>query len=275
MTPQNDIGEAVMNRLKWWLWILVPAVAFAEVQMEERTLELPAEGIHRLVVTCGAGSLEVSGGGDSRRLTVDAFIELDDRGNDVIGRRIADHLQLGLEKRGDQAVLYSRIALKASEKLESRIHLKVTLPGGIDLKIVDGSGAIRIRNLAGDLTIDDDSGPIDIDTVAGRVFVGDGSGHIAIQAVTGNVFVKDGSGPIDISGVDGDLFVTDGTGDILIRRVRGSVTVTDGSGDIDISDVGANLSIPEAGSGELHIERIAGKITTPDENFAPTGHSDE
>ena len=47
-----------------------------------------------------------------------------------------------------------------------------------------------------------------------------------------------------------------------IQDVNGSVTVTDGSGNIDIQDITRDVFINEAGSGELNIDGVKGKVTS-------------
>ena len=252
-----------MKHAKFLILLLLPSIAFAEIYQERRKIDLSARGIDMLVVTCGAGSLIVRGVDGLERLGVTAVIEIEVDEDKDLHRTVDDHLRLTLEKRKNQALLTSDIVLP--EKLESRINLKVEMPKGMHLKIVDGSGTIKVLDLSGNLEIDDDSGSIEVENVVGRVTVDDSSGSIAINTVTGNVVVRDGSGFIDISDINGDVFIVDGSGDILILHILGNVTVTDGSGDIDISDVGSNLSIREAGSGELSIERITGKVTIPEE----------
>ena len=87
---------------------------------------------------------------------------------------------------------------------------------------------------------------------------------MVIDQVVGNVRVRDGSGTVEIQNIHGDVTVTDGSGDITILHVVGNVTLSDGSGDVDISDVSGNLGINEAGSGELHIEKVRGIVTIRD-----------
>lgn len=254
-----------MKYSKLMLFLLLPSIAFAGSYQENRQIDMSAKGIDMLVVTCGAGLLNVRGVDDLKRLKVTAVIEIEvDEGKDL-RKTIDNHLRLTLEKRNNKALLSSDINIVFPEKLESRINLKVEIPKGMHLKIVDGSGPINVWDLLGNLAIDDDSGSIEVENVVGSITVNDSSGSIAINNVAGKVVVKDGSGFIEISNINGDVFIVDGSGDILVVHIDGNVAVTDGSGDIDISDVASNLSIREAGSGALNIGRITGKVSTPDE----------
>lgn len=254
-----------MNYISVMILLFLPTIAFAGGYQEHRVIDLPVNGIDQLVVRCGAGSLQVRGVDDLTQLQATAVIELAGGEETDLPEIIKNNLRFTLEKRKDKALLSSTLDIAGTEKLDPRIHLKVEIPKGMHLQIVDGSGSIRVLDLLGNLKIDDDSGAIEIENCVGRLTVEDSSGSITIDNISGKVFVKDGSGWIDIADVHGDVFIVDGSGDIVVSHIAGNVTVVDGSGDIDISDVSANVSIREAGSGELSLERIAGKITTPDE----------
>jgi DUF4097 and DUF4098 domain-containing protein YvlB len=157
---------------------------------------------------------------------------------------VKDRIELTLEKKGDKAVLVSRV--RGKFRLfgfgdNAVINLTVTVPKALSLDIDDGSGGIVVEDVAG-VRIDDGSGSIRINRVAGEVKIDDGSGGIEIGEVTGDVDVEDGSGEIDI------------------RKVGGTVTIDDGSGSISVEDVGKDVRIVNAGSGGVDITRVKGRI---------------
>lgn len=70
------------------------------------------------------------------------------------------------------------------------------------------------------------------------------------------VTVSVGSGDADVAGVR-ELKSHVGSGDLHVRRVAGSVSTSVGSGDIDVSDIGS-LDLGSVGSGDFKGEGIRG-----------------
>ena len=241
--------------------ILMPLLSFAETAREIRHFDLSVQDVDSLVVSCGAGALDLNGAGDSDKIRVVAEIEVENITAGELDNFIKNNIRLSLQKQSNRALLESEISKPPLNGARARINLMITVPDKINVKITDGSGAIRIRNLIGDVRIDDDTGKILLENIVGDLTVNDGSGTIQIEEIGGNVRVRDGSGPIEIDYVTGDVYVSDGSGDITILHIDGNVTVSDESGDIDISDVSRNVFINETVSGEVSIERVKGKVS--------------
>jgi len=84
--------------------------------------------------------------------------------------------------------------------------------------------------------------------VEGKVRVSDGSGEIRAKNIVGDFIVdEDGSGNIDVAGVGGSMRVEeDGSGGIDVDRVAGDFTVDHkGSGSIRSSGVRGKIDIPD------------------------------
>ena len=241
-------------------FVLLPAMAFADDYRQSRTLELPAAGVRELNVQCGAGSLTVRGAEGVDVIKVRA--EIESEGNDKGEfQLLADKLvQLDLKKENDQAILRSAIRKQPFTNAAGRINLTIVLPRKMDLKIVDGSGDMVVRNISGNLKIDDDSGGIKIENITGRIVIKDTSGDIAIEEVNGSMEIDDGSGGIKIQKTAGNVMIKDTSGPIEINNIGGNVTVSDGSGSIDIYRVQKNVYIREAGSGKLEVNGVQGKV---------------
>jgi DUF4097 and DUF4098 domain-containing protein YvlB len=244
------------------IFLLLPALVLAGTVQEIKQLDLSIQGIDGLVVSCGAGLLDLNGVEGRDKISVTAEIEVEDLQKEDLQKFIEKNVRLNLEKRNNKALLKSEVQKYAPVELEARINLMIEVPLELDVNIADGSGTIRVQNLVGNLKIDDDTGKIQVENIFGKVIVNDASGKIDIEDIRGSVMVRDGSGPIQIDHINGDVYVTDGSGDMTILHVDGNVTVSDDSGDIDISDVSRAVFISAAGSGELNIERVKGKITT-------------
>jgi len=209
-----------------------------------KSLTLPAEGLKGLEIRAGAGSLTVTGRDGLAAIEVKAEIVAKGIADEDMDAHIKDRIELTLEKRGDAAVLVSRV------REESRlfhigsgtvVNLTVSVPKTMTLDIDDGSGSIAVDEVAG-VSIDDGSGSIRVGRVAGDVKIDDGSGGIEIDDVTGNVSVDDGSG------------------ELRVRQVGGTVTVDDGSGSIDIKDVEKDVRLISTGSGGVDIANVKGRV---------------
>lgn len=240
--------------------VLLPTLALGGAVQETKHIDVPIQGIDMLVVSCGAGLLDLRGVVGLDKINITAEIEIENLKKEDLESFIENNVRFNLEKQNNRAILTSEILSGSINAVNARINLKIEIPMGLDVKITDGSGPIRVQNLLGNLIIDDDTGKIQVENVVGEVTVYDGSGKIHLEDIRGKVMVRDGSGPIEMDFIIGDVYVTDGSGDLTILHIEGNVTVSDNSGDMDISDVSGTVFISEAGSGELNIERIKGKV---------------
>jgi len=228
-----------------------------------KTLNLSAQGVLRLDITAGAGSLTVAGRDGLAAIEVKAEVVAPDVRDKDIEEFIRDRVELTLERRGDVAVLVGRI--RPEDRLfhfgdDARIDLTVTVPKTMALDIDDGSGDMAVEDVSAAVRIEDGSGAIRVVRVAGNVRIDDGSGEVVVEHVEGNLEIDDGSGEVEVSDVTGDVTIDDGSGEVLVRRVGGTVTVDDGSGGIDIEDVGKDVRLINTGSGGVKISGEKGRV---------------
>jgi DUF4097 and DUF4098 domain-containing protein YvlB len=247
------------------VFILVCAVSAGALSAFEttKTLNLPAQGVLRLDIRAGAGSLTVTGREGLAAIEVKAEVVAPDvRDKDMEGY-LRDRVELTLEKRGDIAVLVGRIRnngglFQFAEN--ARVDLTVTVPKTMALDIDDGSGDMVVEDLAAAVRIEDGSGAIRVARVAGNVRIDDGSGEVDVERVEGNLEIDDGSGGLEIRDVTGDVAIDDGSGEVLVRHVGGIVTVDDGSGGIDIEDVEKDVRLINVGSGGVDVSGVKGRV---------------
>lgn len=228
-----------------------------------KNLNLAAQGVARLDIRAGAGSLIVTGREGLTAIEVKAEVVAPDVRDKDMEEYLRDRVELVLEKRGDVAVLVSRI--RHEERLfhfgeNVRIDLTVTIPKTMALDIDDGSGEMAVEDIAADVRVEDGSGALRVVRVVGRVRIDDGSGEIVVEHVEGNLEIEDGSGGVEISDVTGDLTIDDGSGELRIRRVGGVVTVDDGSGGIDIEGVEKDVRLINTGSGGVDVSGVKGRV---------------
>lgn len=222
---------------------------------ESKELTLNASGLDQLEIDATAGFLVVSGS-DISQIEVTADIETFD-----------DDFKLTLEKRGNKAVLVADLNHSGSFNWSGdspKIDLTVKVPARMDLKIDDGSGSIKINNVASVSELEDGSGSIEIFDVKGDMDIKDGSGSLTVRNVQGNVVIDDGSGSITAEKIGGYLKIEDGSGSMGITDVGGLVTIDDGSGSISVNRVKGGLNIIDQGSGGFTMNDVEGPVSIND-----------
>ena len=247
--------------------VLLPMAVRAENACRyraDRAAEASADGIRKIVVEVGAGSLDIRGEPGRQRIEASGEACAPDEES-------LEHLQIHVERRFGTLVISTKPPMSIREpsswfgggdRGDGRLDISIKVPAGIAVDVEDGSGDARISNV-GDLDITDGSGSLHIENVDGSVDLLDGSGDVTIARVRGSVSVKDGSGEIEIEQVTGDVKIpNDGSGGIAIVDVQGSVTIgNDGSGDIRIERVGGSVKIGNDGSGEIRISHVKRDVT--------------
>ncbi len=214
---------------------------------EVRDLTLDAGGIDTVEIEAGAGSLEVRGNPNAKKISVTALIQVPGKNEDKAQKIIESDLVLTLERKGDTAILNGYFEASGWGWGDSpSVRLEVEVPESVGLDIEDGAGSIKIWDVLGDILVED------------------GSGSLQMTNIGGEVWVIDGSGSISVEGVGGDISIKDGSGSITVQDVRGSVVIDDGSGSINVSDVDADLIIEDDGSGSLNFARINGRVEKED-----------
>ena len=254
-----------MKKIAFFCLIFLFSLAGAFASQSREALTLPAAGCRALDIECGAGNLKVQGDDKLERIEVDAVLVVRGIGESDLPEFKKDHVTLKLEKSGDRAILRALIEEKFSlENLfggrEAYIDLHVRLPRRLALDIDDGSGDCDIRDCDGGLEIEDGSGDVRLANIMGAVKIDDGSGDLFLTGVGGDVEIEDGSGDIELKDAGGDVEIEDGSGQMEVFNVRGSLVIDDGSGDIVIDGVEKDVTIEEAGSGDIEINNVKGRV---------------
>lgn len=245
--------------------IFLFSLAMVQAAESRETLTLDASGCSVMRIDCGAGYLKVQGKEGLQRIEVTAVLRVEGIGTAELAEFRKEHVTLKLEKIGSKAVLLAKIDEKFSlGKLfggrEAGIDLEVSLPRSMNLKVEDGSGNVTINSLGGSLDLRDGSGDATVDEIAGSVQIVDGSGDLRLANIKGAVEIEDGSGGLDLSDIAGRVEIDDGSGEIVAKGIQGSLEIDDGSGSILIDGVEKDVNIKEAGSGEIEIRNVKGRV---------------
>ncbi|MCA1778892.1 MAG: hypothetical protein LC637_05795 [Xanthomonadaceae bacterium] len=233
------------------------AMTNAELQ-ESRQLDLDAQQLSEMHIDVGAGSLSVRGTADSDRVHVTA---------EVWQVKASDEYVLNLVRDGKRAVLEADIDFGGGRLSDSdnRIDLIVSVPEQLQLDIRDGSGSIVLDDVRGDVRIEDGSGSIKARNLGGALEIVDGSGSMSVINVLGDIKFNDGSGSISVQHGGGNLDIRDGSGSITVKDIAGVVRINDGSGSILVQRTGGNLDIRD-GSGSITVQNAAGVVRINDES---------
>lgn len=218
-----------------FVMLLLPVLVVADECAHEEILDfaLPAAAVTGLDITAGAGALEVHGSSTDGQVHVQARV-CASRKSGLEGMGVEHALRDGTQYIETRIPEQQRTFWTSSY---ARIDLTVRLPAPLPVRIRDGSGALNVSG-------------------TGALVLQDGSGSAAIDSVTGNVEVRDGSGDLNIANITGNVEVSDGSGALSIAGVDGNVDISDGSGSIDVRDVTREVTIHEAGSGSVALQRV-------------------
>ncbi len=245
-----------MNKLPVSIFALTTALLLASCTVmnnaelqQSRQLELNAQQLSEMHVDVGAGRLTVRGTADSDRVRVTA---------EVWQVQASDDYVLNLERDGKRGVLAANIDSGGgwfSGGSGDRIDLIVSVPEQLRLDIRDGSGSIDLMDVRSDVRIDDGSGSIKVRNLGGALEIEDGSGSLSVLDIRGDITINDGSGSISVRDAGGDLDIRDGSGSITVQGIVGVVRINDGSGSISV-DGAADFELLSDGSGSVNTRNI-------------------
>ncbi|MGE3631206.1 MAG: DUF4097 family beta strand repeat-containing protein [Sandaracinaceae bacterium] len=230
------------------------------VDRSQSSLDIGAETA--LAFEVGEGDLQILG--DDAAETIELTVELKTQWlalrDDDAAR---DALEVLLEARDGEAFLSVQL-IDPPEGYYADVI--VTVPSRFDVRGIDDSGDIVIRDVAS-IDLDDDSGDIVLERIAADVALRDASGDVAVRETGGAIDVTDDSGELELTGIEGSVRIVDGSGGIVVDgaddvtiqdtsgdirvRARGDVTIEDTSGDIDV-DTEGQFEVISDGGGEVH-----------------------
>ena len=176
-----------------------------------------------------------------------------------------DQTQLHVQRQGDVVKVHVQVPdeMKGIGLLYATLDLTVSVPAGLPVEVTDSSGDMTLESVRVTRVLDS-SGDITARGLAGDVEIEDSSGDIRIEDAAGMVRVTDSSGDVVIRGAGGVHVPLDSSGDIDVDRVSGDVRIDrDSSGDIRIAGVGGNVEVLADGSGEVRVTAVKGTVRLP------------
>lgn len=224
------------------LWVGSAGCWFDTELVESDSFSVDALGFDRLVLNVQDGDLEVSG--EAGRSTVDVLVDVFSRSSR--SRALGDANTRLVEQEG-------RLLLIATVDDESGggtfVDLRVRVPERFLVEGNDSTGDVFIRGVGG-VGLVDTSGDMEVREIAGSVLINDGSGDLRIERVAGQVEVDDGSGDMFLRDLEMGVVIEDGSGNISLTNIAGRAAIQDGSGDIRAENV-QTLDILSDTSGDV------------------------
>jgi len=208
----------------------------------------------------------------------------------VEGQAISpDHTELKMENAGDMIRISGEYT--GGHSLDVPLHIEVSLPNHIPLKIETDSAAITVRDYRGRLEAETVSGDIWIENAHEGIAAHSNRGDVQVRNSTGTMSVVGNYGLLTVEGSRGDIGVStimgtihfngsvQGTDSVHLETDHGPVAVylspdsalsfevTSNSGDVAcmLPDVTATLrtckGLLNAGGGALTIRTVSGAVT--------------
>ncbi|WP_194776754.1 DUF4097 family beta strand repeat-containing protein [Pararhodonellum marinum] len=186
-------------------------------------------GINKIEIN--GGPLEVSyiGGTDIQEINLNAFLESNRSGLDIVFVTIGDVLK----------VSYQSNNTKWSGSENTKGYIKISGPESIALNAKNSSGTLRVQNVLGNKTyLSVSSGKITANAIQGDLSAKSSSGHIEVDGVVGSVDCTLTSGMASLQNISGDLIYSASSGSLNASNVDGRAEIKMGSGMARLKNIG-------------------------------------
>lgn len=157
-----------------------------------------------------------------------------------------------INQEGDELVVKEKFH---NNNASGSANWTLTIPDGLYVKFLTGSGDIEASGLALKLNATTGSGDFTFNNVTGEVDCTTGSGNVELDNVNLSAKATSGSGSFRVSKSKGDLKLTSGSGGHRISESSATFDVTTGSGTIRATALSTEgASSFTTGSGDVEVE---------------------
>lgn len=232
---------------------------------ESRSIEIPAKNIEFIEIYNGAGEVDIIGAPEAETIRAQVDIIVTGSGDSDLEGLIEREAVVEMEKRGNRAVANAQFTQsfflsELIDRSEKKIHLQLSIPPAIEIRVWDGEGDLYLQNIQNDVSIQDESGDIVIEDAIGNIDIHDGRGLIVGSRITGSITITDLTGDIEISHIDGAIDINDEQGSITIASITGNITVEDTTGAVTVEQVKGNLRLIGGGKGSVRLRGVSGDV---------------
>lgn len=200
-------------------------------------------------VEVSGGWLDVSyTGGNRADVNVEAYLESNDKNQDIIFVTVGDVLKISYE-RSSKNSSWGNNRNKGYIRITGPKEMKLDLKNSSGTVSVDGvsndetnlrvsSGKVNAQNITGDLRVKASSGSLNLNNISGDVTAGVTSGNANISNVHGDLDYESTSGSLDADMIDGELSVSLTSGNAKLSNIGSLGTLKFTSGNIRASNAG-------------------------------------
>jgi hypothetical protein len=223
---------------------------YSETTVETRTA--PLAGIDTIEMRLGAADIQVvTKEGAQAEFIIEKTARASEKEETA---KLLREAEVTIEQRGSRLV----VERKEKSKIKGDVIFKgfvslditVSVPAGISLDVLTGSGDVVVDNRAGAIKVRSGSGDVTVEQAGQGAELKTGSGDIRLTSSRARSSVSTGSGDIFVTELEGGLEASTGSGEINIERLSGDARLSTGSGDISVASSSGTVSA-ESGSGEI------------------------
>jgi DUF4097 and DUF4098 domain-containing protein YvlB len=223
---------------------------YTETKMETRTV--PVDGIATLETRLGSADITVvTKEGSEAEFIIKKTYKAHER---EYGEKLLAETAVKIERQGSRLVLTREDTKKVNVDMVFKgyvsIEITATLPAGVSLDILTGSGDILVGDRTAAILIHSGSGGVTVGGAAGGIDVKSGSGDVRLQAAKGTVKFSAGSGDFFGGDLESATEGSTGSGEINIEKIVGDLMVSTGSGDVSVLSSTGKASA-RSGSGDM------------------------
>ena len=296
------------NQISWVLLALCVVGAAARVQQEtvrnfDKTVTLAAG--QRVRVESKFGEVRLRGAAQ-KDVVIHATIRAASS-NQSESQSLADSIKVEVEQ--DSAGVFVRTVYPDRERhgfnfhnVSYSVNLDISLPENAPLdvrnefgevtltdckggsKVLNGHGALRLRNGAGMHDLQNFFGAVDVTGNNGDLRINNGNGAVSVSDVTGSADIKNRFGKVSVRNTGRGVVIvanngavavdtaasasiTNSFGEVTVRAVRGDATVQNTNGAVVVSQIGGAAGL-KTSFGAITATDIGRTLTVTDANGA-------
>lgn len=211
--------------------LLISTATFAQNVLVDTKKSYP--GIKKIEVDSGWLTVTYTGGSGSD-VNLEAYLESNDRDQDIIFVMIGDVLK----------ITHTRKQNNYSWNSRNKGYINISGPEIIALDLKGSSGNITVENVKNENTsLRVSSGNLKATNLEGNLTIRATSGNLNVSNVDGNVTAGITSGNANFTGINGDLDYESTSGSLEANNVSGELNVGLTSGNAKLNTIGSLGSI--------------------------------
>jgi hypothetical protein len=170
----------------------------------------------------------------------------------------SDKIEIDEENAGNRVQLRTH-ALEKQTGDQGRVEYDVSVPAGVNLRVIAGGGPVTVQKVSGSLSLEGDSARVEVKDAA--------NAHLQVRTMSGVVALTNVSGSeVEITSVSGDIELNNVSGRrVVANSTKGSIRANGGftgGGDYTLSNHSGNIELTLApnASVDLTAHSVTGSV---------------